>query len=542
MKANRQGPKTWVSAALLAAAAAALWLAGRPANAGDAPKGAADELDAVPLDGAAVISFRAADVWDNAAFQGLRERLAKDAPDFTEHFTKETGVAPGDVERVTGVAQALERQQPWAIVVTTSKPYDARKIAATIGSDAKEETVNEHKLEIGADEKGVGFLTDRTFVRGQADEVRRVLKESGKSKNGALAALVREAAGKHLLAVGLDVEALAKTAPAEARGPEEAALQPLLKAKTALLTVDMTNEVKADLRVAFEGESDAKHGEEAINNGLDLLRGALVKQAQEMAKNRELAGVVEMMQDAQAGLRAAKVERNGSEVDVAASAKIDAGKASAALLDGVQKVRIAAARMQSANNLKQLALAMFNYNDTFGRFPAQAIYDKNGKPLLSWRVMILPYVEQQALYAQFHLDEPWDSDNNKKLLEQMPKVFASPVQSDESLKNHETHYQGFVGKGAFFDGPKGVKIADIPDGTSNTIMLVEAKDPVPWTKPDDVPFDQGKLLPKVGGLFHQFFQAAMCDGSVRSVTTSIKEDTLRAAITRNGGEVLGPDW
>jgi prepilin-type processing-associated H-X9-DG protein len=153
-------------------------------------------------------------------------------------------------------------------------------------------------------------------------------------------------------------------------------------------------------------------------------------------------------------------------------------------------------------------------------------------------VLVLPYIEQDALYKEFHLDEPWDSDHNKKLLEKMPPLFAG---TDEAArKEHETHYQTFVGKGAIFDGKKGVKITDITDGTSNTIMLVEAKKAVPWTKPEDVPFDAGKLVPKLGGLFDGIFNAAFADGSVRSLPLTIKEEKLRALITRNGGEVIDP--
>ncbi len=191
---------------------------------------------------------------------------------------------------------------------------------------------------------------------------------------------------------------------------------------------------------------------------------------------------------------------------------------------------MAAARMNSVNNLKQLVLAMHNYHDVYGQFPADATYDKAGKPLLSWRVAILPFIEQDNLHKQFKLDEPWDSDHNKKLLEKMPPLFG--FGDATAAKNHETHYQGFVGKGAFFDGKKGVKVTDITDGTSNTIMLVEAKKAVPWTKPDDVPFDAGKLVPKLGGLFDGIFNVAMCDGSVRSFPLTIKEDTLRALPSR----------
>ncbi len=530
------------SAFLAAAAAAALWLAGRPAGADDAPpKGTAGELDAVPADGVAVVSFRFADLWNNAALKGAREKLAKEAPDFLEHVKSEMGVAPDEVERITGVILSLEGPPAWAMFVTTAKPYDAGKVAAVLAADGKEETVNGHKLQVGTNDVAVGFLTDRTFVRGLADQVRDVLKRTGGGKEGPLTAALREAAGKHILVAGLDVEAVAKKAPPNLP-PDAAAFAPLLKAKNALLTVDLGDEVKADLRLTFEGEADAKQGEEAVNAGLDMARAGLVTLIQKAQGDHDFADVVGLMKDVQAGLRAAKVERSGPVVEATGSVKIDAEKTSVALLDGVQKVREAAARIQSANNLKQLALAMYNYESANNHFPANAIYDKDGKPLLSWRVMILPYVDQQVLYNQFKLDEPWDSEHNKKLLEQMPKVFAAPAQSEESLKKHETVYQGFVGAGAFFDGKKGVAVADITDGTSQTIMLVEASKPVPWTKPDDVPFDAGKLLPKVGGLFPHLFQVGMCDGSVRGVSTSVKEETLRAAITRNGGEVLGPDW
>jgi RNA polymerase sigma factor (sigma-70 family) len=201
----------------------------------------------------------------------------------------------------------------------------------------------------------------------------------------------------------------------------------------------------------------------------------------------------------------------------------------------ILKIRTAAKRARSSNYLKQLAIVMQTYSDANGRFPAAAVFDKDGKPLLSWRVLMLPYLEQEALYKEFHLDEAWDSDHNKKLLEKMPPLFAGG--DEQALKSHETYYQGFVGKGAAFDGTKGLRFpADFPDGTSNTILLVEAKKVVPWTKPEDIPFDAGKLLPRVGGLDKDGFLAALCDGSVRFIPRTIKEDDLRTWIIRNSGK------
>ena len=81
--------------------------------------------------------------------------------------------------------------------------------------------------------------------------------------------------------------------------------------------------------------------------------------------------------------------------------------------------------MTASNNLKQLALGIHNFHSAYRKLPA-ARTDENGQPLLSWRVAILPFIEQQALYEQFHLDEPWDSEHNLKLIDQMPATFTDP--------------------------------------------------------------------------------------------------------------------
>jgi RNA polymerase sigma factor (sigma-70 family) len=196
-------------------------------------------------------------------------------------------------------------------------------------------------------------------------------------------------------------------------------------------------------------------------------------------------------------------------------------------------------RQRDMNNLKQLALAMHNYESENGQFPPAAIYSKNGKPLLSWRVLLLPYLDQQDLFKQFKLDEPWDGPNNKKLLARMPEVYAAP--RGKAKGTHTTLYQVFTGEGdvhTIFPGPKASRIADITDGTSNTIMIVEAAEAVPWTKPADLPYDPNKPLPKLGGMFKGRFNTAFADGSVRSFKQTIKEATLRALITCNGGEVI----
>jgi hypothetical protein len=220
----------------------------------------------------------------------------------------------------------------------------------------------------------------------------------------------------------------------------------------------------------------------------------------------------------------------------------------ALLLPAVQSARTAARRAQSTNNLKQIALAFHNYHSVHNRFPPQAIANRDGKPCLSWRVEILPFLEQQALFDEFKRDEPWDSPHNKALITRMPAVFAVPGAS--AAPGH-TFYRGFSGAKALFDPEvkTGIGIASITDGTSNTLGIVEAKEAVPWTRPDaEIPFDpvlkpeqMSRLLQSLGGHFPGGFDAMFLDGSVRFIKTSINMITLHALITRNEGEVVSAD-
>ncbi len=195
--------------------------------------------------------------------------------------------------------------------------------------------------------------------------------------------------------------------------------------------------------------------------------------------------------------------------------------------------------VKSASNLSRIAKAIHAHLDANNYdFPAAAIASRNGTPLLSWRVAILPYLgkTEKALYAEFKHDEPWDSPHNKALLAKMPKVYA-PLVSKKGEKN-VTYYQGFVGGGALFDKNQKVNINNVTDGTSNTLMIVEAETPVPWTKPEDLSFAAGKPLAKLGGQFKDGFVAVTADGAPRFIKKSMEPRLLMEMITRGGGEVI----
>ena len=175
-----------------------------------------------------------------------------------------------------------------------------------------------------------------------------------------------------------------------------------------------------------------------------------------------------------------------------------------------KKIKLAAQRTQSSNNLKQMALALHVYHDTNKHLPPVGLSSRqrgDGKPLLSWRVAILPYIEQGPLFQMFDLNEAWDHPTNQKLISRMPRVYHMPGEPDENLKAGKTHYRTLdgpstmlapsqrLGPGAWLRAK--YSLGNVPDGTSNTIMIVEASEPTVWTRPDDLVFDEGPL-PKFG--------------------------------------------
>jgi hypothetical protein len=193
----------------------------------------------------------------------------------------------------------------------------------------------------------------------------------------------------------------------------------------------------------------------------------------------------------------------------------------------------------SQENLKQIGLAMHTYHDNFGHLPPAAIFGKDDKALLSWRVAILPFIDQDALFKEFKLEESWDSPHNLKLLPRMPTIYAPP--GIKTAKPHTTFYRVFVGPGTVFDGKQGCRIPDITDGTANTLMVVEAGAAVPWTKPDELPYQKNKAVPELGGVFQGDFNVLTADGSVFLAARNPNMRSMHLFIQRDDGNAFVPD-
>ena len=208
------------------------------------------------------------------------------------------------------------------------------------------------------------------------------------------------------------------------------------------------------------------------------------------------------------------------------------------LVPAVGSARTAAQRAQTLNNMKQIALAFHNYEASYGKFPTN-IYDDQGNALLSWRVRLLPFMEQQALYDRFHLDEPWDSPHNKHLSETIVPFFSSP----NAPPSNKTRYLTLAHKDSIFPGDEELSFRNVVDGTSYTILFVEAapNTAVVWSQPKDIDFDTERPFTGIQTKIGQF-AVAFTDGSCRWLNLSnLEEEMMRALMTKAGGEVIEPD-
>jgi len=201
-------------------------------------------------------------------------------------------------------------------------------------------------------------------------------------------------------------------------------------------------------------------------------------------------------------------------------------------------------RRQCVDQLKFLGLAMHEYHEKHGHFPAPAIFHPDGTPLLSWRVALLPHMGYRSLYERFRLDEPWDSPHNRALLAEMPREFGCPAGPER--REGRTGYRVIVGPendaysiNTAFGPTRGTDIRQFTDGTSNTILVLETDSFVPWTKPDDLRWARRGPLPGLASPHADGAHALFADGMTRFLKPTIRPDILLALITMNGGEVIG---
>ncbi len=569
------------------------------------------DLALVPPDAFGFATVRFGDLVNAEAVKRMQQRIYKEFPAGKALLAraiadreKELGLHLKDVERATLVylePPALTvTGNGWTVIVATRRPHDAGQIRKALGAQLARRTPDGKTYYVARqpDRPAVHFVSDRVLVLGFPSTtdprgpgkpfeefLARMGAPSGPPVSGPLRGALERAARKHLVVLGVNPPPALLRSLDQLLAGWSAKLGPLFALRTGSVTLDLQSTLEPqpngdtlllNLTLTFPDQAAAVQGRKAVRAGLELVQEGMRHGITELRRmvahmERELSGTLELsaqlLNQFEFALRTAKVHQEKNQVRVELNVVTDLAAIGVAQAQFLANIRKLSARMDNANKLRQIALAMLNYHAVNGHFPPAVIRDRDGRPLYSWRVALLPYLDQGALYKEFRADEPWDGAHNRKLLAKIPEVYvpvgsrAPPHPVLTSLQvaatsyvapaltqilnpqRFGTYFQVFVGPQAPFGDDRRPRVPDsFKDGAGQTFLVVEGGQLVPWTKPADIAYDDKKPVPRLGGRSADGFYAAMADGSVGFVPRGMSAQTLRAAITPAAGDRLGKDW
>ncbi len=501
------------------------------------------EYGYIPVDTAMIAVFRPAELLANPDVSRILETLEP-----AKQLQATTGLKVTDVEQVTllwtfeglraGRPPGPAAGAPSGAIFRMSKPQDWKAVLTKSIPQLKEAKFGEstyYQIE-SAENIRVSSPDSQTLVIAQEPMLFRILTAKPGATDRAPWAEAWKAIKKGQVALAVDVTALPNGLNPRNAGQPISPLGivgPLFERASAYaLSVDATKMIAVDGIAICNNENNAMQVADTLKACLTLGRNALDSFRDQAG--RTPAEIKILIDLGHPFLDKAAITTEGRTVHLSSAGDIQLAQAIQMLVPSVQTQRDGARRAQSVNSMKQIGLAFYNYQSTHGSFPAAANLGPDGKTPHSWRVAILPFIDQNDLYQQYKLDEPWDSPSNRKVLDKMPAVYRHP----SSKSTTSPSYFVFTGKETLFPGNEGSKIADITDGTSTTILAVEADRDIPWTKPEDIPFDPNGPVPKLGGFQPNGFSALFADGSVKSIKATVNPVVLKALITRASGEVI----
>lgn len=519
-----------------------------------------EDLKLVPGNAVLAVHMDLAKLWQSESMNDMRDLLKKAGPKALIELEKRFVPDPTTVETVTGFVMFPKNPgspPEFAFLISLKKPVEEKALFLSAMPDG--ETIKKDGITmVVKDDIGLILMNQGKLIAVGAPSLLPTLGKNTSPAKGDFARFLKgNAAG--LINAAINFEPIPKEVFASAPPPFNSLVNGM-QYMEAGIAVEKT--LRLSTTITYEKEDQAKAALETVKEFAKMGLAEMVEPRKEVEKRvfpkdqvganpltdlpeflAALAGLA-ILNEAENLLKNPPITLAGTSLkadytapQISSNALVPTTAiAIGMLLPAVSKVREAAQRTSSINNLKQIALAMHNYHSTYGAFPAAAICDKKtGKPLLSWRVAILQYIEEEALYKQFKMDEPWDSEHNLKLAKNMPKIYFHPKANKPG--DDKTHYRLFYGKGAAFELNKTSSLATFTDGTSNTIMAVEAEEPVVWTNPNDLAFDPTKALPKMLSIDGKF-SAAYCDGHVQTFKMPIDQEILKLLIQRNDGKVI----
>jgi hypothetical protein len=525
-------------------------IAREAAPATEAPPDVLD-LSWVPSDAVGIAALRPAAIFRRAELEEFRtfvdEQFAPSRKGTATDFEQIVAVwlhKPDPAQREPGVYA----QTP-LVMMRFTRPAKAEELMARISrkSTVKEKEYEGATYRLAADEGTAAFRPDaRTILVGSESDVQRVIR----SRGGPVPAILggeegwRAFRNDHVVLAADGSVTTAWFRQVDAAGTP-APFAPLCEHVTrTMLGARLDDQMRIRVVMTCDHEEGALRVEETVKAILVLARNWATQRSARLDQSPE--SEPETIASARAAselLTGATIRRQRSVVRAEASG----GVALLASIRPLMSFRRASEQTQAMNHLKQIALAMHNFHDSFNCFPPPVLNQTpsptgEAKPY-SWRVALLPYLEEAPLYEQYRFDEPWDSPANLEVLKKMPDVYRAAGDPADSTN---TSYFALTGPETVFSQTggappiRGTRISEIRDGTANTLLVVEAKRSVPWTKPEDLPYDPEKPVPELGGHFEDGFLAALCDGSARLMPKDLDEAVLRMLIEKSDGQVV--DW
>lgn len=519
------------------------------------------DLALVPEDGLGFVHVRIADLWRHESMKEIRDVVKKAGDRAIAALDKRFASLPSNIERLTlwvGPVRTGRRGDFVELfVVRLSRPTDAGALRKLLLPEATEKKGK--RFSWFSDELGASLLIadDRTFVVGPKKEIGRI---ADGTTTGAtpLRDAITVAAGDRYLVAAANVPAMPRDVLFDLQRELPKELQPVLDAQCATASLDLAGEGHLHLRLQYSTDATADKAAGLLKAPDGPARKLIADTRRDLetliADDKTLGleqipltaaavlglGVLKQTEDV---IASDKLRRDGAVLSAAIELPsrsktivVPAAFAAAVKLAHLATLWRDEVHRQHTSSLSELLLALHNYHDVNNDVPV-AITNADGKSLLSWRVALLPFIEQDNLFKRFKLDEPWDSEHNKTLIEQMPKIFE--IEGVTAKAGH-THYRTFVGEKAAWMSGRPLKFSTFMDGLSNSAIFFQAAEPVIWTKPDELEFD-GKMAVKSRLLFREGRTViGMGDGMVRIVPETIAEDVWKMLVDPADGQPI-PD-
>ena len=503
----------------------------------------------VPADALMVVAARPEAVNQFVRSFNATKALPEDVPNPLEEFANCEQLSLVVMYPAPGVG-LIDRSMVWCLTFASAEACDlaANNMVSRVKApgqvfqflwkeDAKSLRVKEEVMEPHGYARAI--IGERTLLFGGRDAILKMIGAGSQSQSHLTTTDGWKAASSGSVAIAVDAAVLGKLMSQAPPNPITAMLSPLWNSAVGhTLGIEIGDRVQLKLTSLANDAAGARKLGNTLSAGMTMLSGML--SSFQNAPDSKLNAAAEPLLSI---LEKHRLEQQDNQITLSLDA--DLVTVFAAIVPPLLQARTAAQQTQHRNNVKMIMLAMHNYHDvTFGdysSFPMAAGVMPNRKHPRSWRVELLPFLEQADLYQQYK-DEPWDSEANLKVLAKMPAVFRHPSQPANSTT---TSYVAAYGKGLLFEpnAEKGTRIQDVTDGCSNTIAILEAKTDIPWTKPEDILIDVTQdTLPKFGGFDDTGFVVGIADGSVRRISTSLEVNLLKHLFTISGGEVVPANY